>query len=235
MKQQTHLEFYVTWFRHEAEIHDRKLVLKFNRQSDIDPQPKPSEKQHKRKHSSPCKEPNGKASKSEKEKRRGSGQELPRLHNGLRKMPDPIEFVKKNDWDSLEIQFTHDGGQSKFYLFNYLITQLLNKIIDAEDFLKECIKFQALEKLPPTTGLYFVSPFSNSIGRRRELPSRLRHPLNLFTQFTQYANRKTSLPEPSSPVSPGTTQSPVDLSASQDLEDGSRYSKYFLKISALKK
>jgi hypothetical protein len=114
MKQQTHLEFYVSWFRQEAEIHERKLILKFNRPSDIEPQPESSEKQHKRKHSFPLKESKRKAPKGENNTRRGSGQEPLRLHSGLRKLPDQLEFVKKNDWDSLEIHFAHDGGESRF-------------------------------------------------------------------------------------------------------------------------
>jgi hypothetical protein len=120
MIQQTHLEFYLSWFRHEAEIHDRKLILKFNRPSDIVlVQPEPPDKKHKRKHSSSSKEPKSKTLKSENIKRRGSGQVPHRLHSGEYKLPVHSEFVKKNDWDLLEITFTNHGGQSMF-LFDLL-------------------------------------------------------------------------------------------------------------------
>jgi hypothetical protein len=122
MKQQTHLEFYVTWFKHDAEIRDgRTLILRFNRPCDINLPAESSEKQHKRKLSFASKEPNGKAPRSETSTRRGSGQEPPRLHNGPCKVHDTVEFVKKNDWCSLEIHFTHDEGQPLLCALSQLI------------------------------------------------------------------------------------------------------------------
>lgn len=118
VKHQRHQQIYIYCFRKEAELRGgRKLVLKFNRQQEVDDQHMPPETQHKRKLSFTSITSKGKRAKSEDQSIRKlsipENSSLPssRIHDSELQTDDSIE----KNWEALEIQFTHDGGQSELF------------------------------------------------------------------------------------------------------------------------
>ncbi|KUJ11254.1 subtilisin-like protein [Mollisia scopiformis] len=143
---QTHLQFYLSWFKQEAGLrNDRKLVLRFNHQSDVQRQHESPSSEKKRRRSNVFIPSKGKRQKSEEPIPRrtstgGSSSQFLKIHSGELKTD---ECVKKNNWESLEIQFTNED--------------------DVEKFVSTCLESQGQPGLALSEGPYCVLPFTEPL------------------------------------------------------------------------
>ncbi|KAF8856770.1 subtilisin-like protein [Acephala macrosclerotiorum] len=207
MKHQTHLQFYLSWFNKEAELHDdRKLVLKLNNKSDIEQQYLPSRSQSKRKLSfaslASAITSKGKRPKAEDSTPRrislpeNSSQRVVKIHDGELKTDASL----KDGWEGLEIQFTHDG--------------------DAEEFVATCLQSQTELGLAAHDSPHFVQPYSNQgqeETKEKSLPTRPHFQELIFAQYPE----KVQL-EPLSPISPGPSRQIDPVFKEEDVEDEMR-------------
>lgn len=108
----TYFQFYLSWFKREAELHGKKLVLKFNHQRDVDQQHELRPSGQKSTLNCIPSLPKAKKHDVDTNTRRpsligSSSHRMVILHSGILKTDNS---VKSKNFEALEIDFTRDGG-----------------------------------------------------------------------------------------------------------------------------